>query len=71
MPKLAPLPLRGIGVTALCDIVRTMLRSGFGDPCGLAKAGVVFPKPALRVEIVLPLLLQPKRDIVFVHWERT
>ena len=48
-----------------------MLRSGFGDPCGLAKAGVVFPKPALRVEIVLPLLLQPKRDIVFVHWERT
>ena len=47
-------------------VVRAMLRSDFADLRSLAVAGVVFPKPALRVEIVLPVFEQPERDIMVI-----
>jgi len=37
-----------------------MLRRQLGDLSCLAPTGVVFPQPALGVEVFLPLAIQPK-----------
>ncbi len=71
VPEFRPEPLRGVGVAALGDELGTLLRGEGRDLRRLVHAGVVLPKPALRMHVAPPPRIQGERNIALVHRDRT
>ena len=69
-PDLAPPPLGGIGVSALGDVAGSVLGSEFGDEGRLFPSRMVFPEPALGMEILFPLGIVSQCTILAVDRDR-
>jgi hypothetical protein len=63
----APEPLAGVNAAAFGHDVRPHLAAELRDLRRLGMAGVVFPQPDHRVEVVLPFWQQTERRAVLVH----
>ena len=62
--NLAPEPFRGVGAAALGEVLRPdLLREG-GDFRCLGMAGVIFPQPGHRIQIVCEFRQKPQRGAV-------
>ena len=70
VPDLRPEPFGRVDVTTLGDEVRAMFRRERSDLGGLAVGGVVLPKPALGIEVLLPLGGEGERAVVGVDGNR-
>src|SRR5208282_5873961 len=66
MPELRPKPFRGVDPSAFGDVLRSKLRAELRDFGRLAPTGVILPQPALRGQIVPPLLAQRQRSVLVI-----
>lgn len=67
MEDFAPEPFGGVGIAAACDPVGAGLAGFGGDFFGFCPGGVVFPKPALGVEVVAELGKESEGGIGLVN----
>src|SRR6202042_2335041 len=70
VPDLSPKPLRRVNPAAFRNVLGANLCAELGDFRRLAPTGVIFPQPALRVEVVLPFGARSQRLIFVVNRNR-